>query len=72
MMAVGGSLEPFWEMYGVHKTVHVLEILETLRIGNVDLEDLKKQEAEALASGGHTAGEDFYAAEPKRHPALKV
>ena len=41
-MAAGGSLEPFWALYAQHKTKEVLEILETLRIGNIDPEEVKK------------------------------
>lgn len=33
LMAAGGSLEPFWQLYAVHKTPHVLDMLESYRIG---------------------------------------
>jgi hypothetical protein len=33
MMAAGGSLEPFWELYPIHRTPHVLQILQKHRIG---------------------------------------
>jgi sulfite oxidase len=33
MMAAGGSLEPFWELYPVHQKNDVFEILEKYRIG---------------------------------------
>lgn len=36
MMAAGGSVEPFWLMYGVHKTPEILAILEAHRIGKQD------------------------------------
>lgn len=61
-MAMGTSVEPFWNMYRVHLNDHVLETLETLRIGNVH-PDEEKLEFET---------EDFYAHEPKRSPLLKV
>lgn len=32
-MAAGTSVEPFWMLYGVHKTPNVLAILEKYRIG---------------------------------------
>ena len=34
MLGAGGSAEPFWALYAVHKSVHVLEILEKYRIGD--------------------------------------
>ena len=34
LLAAGGSLEPFWALYGAHKTPEVYAILEEYRIGN--------------------------------------
>ena len=62
LMSVGGSLEPFWELYSIHMTPHVLEILETLRIGNIHPDEEKEVHEET----------DYYGHEPKRHPALRV
>ncbi|XP_066992012.1 sulfite oxidase, mitochondrial isoform X2 [Anabrus simplex] len=62
LMAAGGSVEPFWLLYGVHKNAAVLEMLEEFRIGNLSQE-------EALQSTVNM--EDPYAMEPKRHPALR-
>lgn len=39
LMAAGGSIEPFWAMYGVHNNLHIGEMLEELRIGNLDPKD---------------------------------
>jgi len=33
LMAAGGSLEPFWMLYAVHKNPEVLALLEQFRIG---------------------------------------
>lgn len=33
MKAAGGSIEPFWAMYGVHLQDEVFELLESYRIG---------------------------------------
>lgn len=33
LMAAGASIEPFWNIYGVHKQDHILEMLEQYRIG---------------------------------------
>lgn len=35
MMAAGGSVEPFWMIYGVHKHPHVFSMLEQYRIGMI-------------------------------------
>lgn len=35
LMAAGKSLEPFWNIYSVHKSNEVFEIMESFRIGNV-------------------------------------
>ncbi|KAK7867174.1 hypothetical protein R5R35_008371 [Gryllus longicercus] len=61
-MAAGGSVEPFWLLYGVHKTPGVLAILEKYRIGNLSEEEASVSIADM---------EDPYAFEPRRHPALK-
>jgi len=33
LMAAGSAIDPFWSIYGVHKQLHILEILERYRIG---------------------------------------
>lgn len=35
MLAAGGSIEPFWNLYAVHKNHEVLEILSSLKIGTL-------------------------------------
>ena len=42
LMAAGASVEPFWALYSQHMTPEVMEILETLRIGNLDPRDIEK------------------------------
>lgn len=64
LLAAGSSVEPFWELYGIHKNPQVFEILEELRIGNVDPDDLN-------AMPKHSPN-DPYSKDPRRHPALKV
>ena len=63
-LAVGGSLEPFWDLYAIHRTEHVYAVLETLRIGNVHPDD--------VAEVAPSPGDDPYSHEPQRHPALRV
>lgn len=62
LMAAGGSLEPFWALYALHKRRDVFEILESHRIGNLAPED----RAESSDANDHWSNE------PKRHPALTV
>lgn len=64
LLAAGGSLEPFWELYGAHKKAEVYEMMEELRIGNVHADDMKQVEA--------VKSDDPYRNDPERHPALKV
>lgn len=33
LMAAGGAVDPFWMMYGIHKSPKILEMLEAYRIG---------------------------------------
>ncbi|KAI5741315.1 hypothetical protein M8J76_012407 [Diaphorina citri] len=64
MKAAGGSIEPFWAMYGVHLQDEVFELLESYRIGNISQED-SKLAAKDIAS-------DPYVMEPVRSPLLKA
>lgn len=61
-MAAGGSLEPFWLLYQVHQKSEIVEMLEKFRIGSLHEKD-RGQAVKDL--------EDPYAADPKRHPALR-
>uniref|UniRef100_A0A914PIX6 sulfite oxidase n=1 Tax=Panagrolaimus davidi TaxID=227884 RepID=A0A914PIX6_9BILA len=67
LLAAGGSVEPYWALYAQHKTDEVMEILETLRIGNLDEKELDK-----LTQSQKKDSNDPYANDPNRHPALKV
>uniref|UniRef100_A0A7E4VDB3 Sulfite oxidase n=1 Tax=Panagrellus redivivus TaxID=6233 RepID=A0A7E4VDB3_PANRE len=68
LMAAGGSVEPFWALYAQHKTEEVMEILEELRIGNVDPDDLAKAALKKTDNNENNP----YANDPERHPALLV
>ncbi len=67
LMAAGGSLEPFWNLYAVHKdNSQVYALLEEYRIGNLHEEDVKENEKLAAET-------DPYLMEPKkRNPGLLV
>lgn len=62
LLGAGGGIDPFWNLYAVHKTPEILALLETFRIGNLAAEDV----------GAASAGiEDPYLLDPKRHRDLK-
>ena len=67
LMAAGGPLEPFWNLYAVHQNnSQVFTLLEEYRIGNLDPKDVKENEELAKSS-------DPYLMEPKnRNPGLLV
>ncbi|CAG0888585.1 unnamed protein product [Cyprideis torosa] len=60
LMAAGGSMDPFWDIYAVHKNPAVLDMMEEYRIGNLQKEDVVQRSDSA----------DPYSKEPVRHPAL--
>ncbi|CAG9536838.1 unnamed protein product [Cercopithifilaria johnstoni] len=64
LLAAGGPIDPYWKIYQQHLTPETLEILEELRIGNLNERDIivikPKNE------------NDPYRDDPKRHPALVV
>ncbi|CAH1399408.1 unnamed protein product [Nezara viridula] len=62
MMAAGGSVEPFWMIYGVHKDPHIVSMLEQYRIGNLDSTEVEKSIENVF---------DPYHNDPLRHPALR-
>lgn len=66
LMAAGGALEPFWQLYAAHKTKQVFEILEAYRIGNLSEEDVQK------SVQGSPDEHDPYQDEPKRHKSLQI
>lgn len=62
MMAAGGSVEPFWMIYGVHKHPHVFSMLEDYRIGNLDSTEVERSLDNVS---------DPYQNDPIRHPTLR-
>ncbi|KAK7086564.1 hypothetical protein SK128_028013 [Halocaridina rubra] len=62
LLGAGGSVEPFWALYAVHKNPHVLQLFEKYRIGNLAGEDVGASVKNM---------DDPYGNEPKRHAALK-
>ncbi|KAM3620696.1 uncharacterized protein V6R79_000712 [Siganus canaliculatus] len=64
LLAAGGPLEPFWALYAVHNQEHVLEILSEYKVGELNAEDMKKQQS--------MESSDPYSADPQRHPVLHI
>lgn len=67
-LAAGGSVEPFWDLYAIHRTEHVFAVLETLRVGNIHPDDVSA----AASAVADSSADDPYSHEPRRHPALLV
>ncbi|PAV64919.1 hypothetical protein WR25_10554 [Diploscapter pachys] len=65
LLAAGDAVDPYWQMYAQHKKSEVLEILEEMRIGTLDPNDIKVETKKVDVN-------DPYANEPVRHPALVV
>ncbi|RUS78220.1 hypothetical protein EGW08_014034 [Elysia chlorotica] len=61
LMAAGKSIEPFWEVYSVHKNDEIFEIMESYRIGNIK---------EVPAKSATKSANDPYKDEPIRSPLL--
>ena len=66
LLAAGKAIDPYWNIYAVHKNVEIFEILESYRIGNVAVEDRGKTTAQISASEGP------YVNDPLRSPILEV
>lgn len=60
LLAAGGPLEPFWNMYAVHKQKEIIEIAEKYRIGNIT----------EVSGDESLAADDPYAKDPSRSPLL--
>ncbi|XP_076805303.1 sulfite oxidase-like [Clavelina lepadiformis] len=61
LMGAGGPIDAFWNMYAVHKTPEVLQILEQYRIGKLSRRDQKAINLN-----------DPFANEPFRLPVLRI
>ncbi|XP_028262913.1 sulfite oxidase, mitochondrial [Parambassis ranga] len=65
LLAAGGALEPFWALYAVHNQEHVLEILSEYKVGELSVEDVRKQQQAGKSL-------DPYSTDPERHPVLHI
>ncbi|GAM83848.1 hypothetical protein ANO11243_018380 [Dothideomycetidae sp. 11243] len=66
LRAVGGSVEPYWNIFSIHQKQEVLDILEQYFIGKIDPRD--------LVDGRAPAGQidDPFKSDPERDVGLKV
>ena len=64
MLAAGQAVDHYWNSYPIHLSSETLELLESMRIGNLDLDSVPKGDDDPV--------EDQWINEPKsRNPALK-
>lgn len=66
LRAVGGSIEPYWNIFTIHQKQEVYEILEQYFIGKIDPRDL----IEGRAPTGNV--DDPFTSDPKRDASLLV
>ncbi|GAB7347698.1 hypothetical protein MBLNU459_g5260t1 [Dothideomycetes sp. NU459] len=64
LRAVGGSIEPYWNIFTIHKKQEVYDILEQYFIGNIDPRDL----VDGHAPAGHV--DDPFKSDPERDESL--
>ena len=62
LLAAGGAIDPFWQMYAIHKKDEIFEILESYRIGNFKKDKNYKE----------VKTDDPYANEPERLPIFQI
>lgn len=66
LRAAGGSIDPYWDIFTIHKRQDVYDILEQYKIGEIDGRDLVE---------GHLPAEsieDPFLADPNRDPRLRT
>lgn len=66
LRAAGGSIDQYWDIFSIHKTQYVYDILEQYLIGYVDAADLKD------GKPARDEIEDPFADDPTRHKDLLV
>ncbi|KAK4141328.1 mitochondrial sulfite oxidase [Dichotomopilus funicola] len=65
LRAAGASIEPYWNIFTIHKAPHVREILQQYLIGFIDVEDLGPDGRPATETI-----EDPFVSDPVRDPRL--
>lgn len=64
LRAAGGSIDPYWDIFTIHKTQYIYDILSQYHIGYIDAADLVD------GRPAQEQIEDPFSADPERHPAL--
>lgn len=64
LRAAGGSIEPYWDIFSIHKAQYIYDILGQFLIGYVDSADLVD------GRPAREQIEDPFSDDPERHPAL--
>lgn len=73
LMAAGGPLEAYWKLYPQHASEFVLDLLEELRVGNLEPDDEWRREHQASSKSNDVATKPSpYDTDPPRHPELIV
>ncbi|KAM7194381.1 mitochondrial sulfite oxidase [Rhypophila sp. PSN 637] len=67
LRAAGGSIEPYWNIFSIHKAPHVREILDQYLVGYIDILDLDENGKPTLETI-----EDPFQADPVRDPRFIV
>lgn len=49
LLAAGASIDPYWNVYQIHNTPETVEMLEELRIGNLDEKDVVVEELKVIS-----------------------
>jgi sulfite oxidase len=66
LRAAGGSIDPYWEIFTIHKKQDVYDMLEQFKIGEIDPTDLVDGKVPADAI------EDPFLNDPVRDPRLRI
>jgi sulfite oxidase len=64
LRAAGGSIEPYWDIFSIHKSQYVLDILDQFAIGWVHPDD--------LGNGGVGLIEDPFQTDPERDARMQI
>lgn len=66
LRAAGGAIEPYWDIFTIHKATHVREILDQYMIGYIAIEDLDQRTGRPAAE----TIEDPFSTDPARDQRL--
>lgn len=70
LRAAGASIEPYWNIFAIHKTGYAQEVLNQFLIGFIDVQDLTRTPDGKLRPVLSNDVEDPFADDPARDPRL--